>query len=142
MEVENAFNQARKEIQQRYDFKGTSTDLKRTAEGGILLEAGSEGRAEAGLTVLMESMRIELARYGVAVTTIHPGFVDTPLTSQNQHPMPGLISADEAARRMIDGWRRGRFELHFPRRFTVWLKLLAMVGDGLYFRTVQRLTGL
>jgi uncharacterized protein YajQ (UPF0234 family) len=72
MEVENAFNQARKEIQQRYDFKGTSTDLERTADGGILLKAGSEGRAEAGLTVLME----KLAKRGVPLTGLDPQKVE------------------------------------------------------------------
>lgn len=56
MEVENGFNQARKEIQQRYDFKGSSTDLERTGDGAVLIKAGSEGRAEAALTVLMEKM--------------------------------------------------------------------------------------
>ena len=47
MEVENAFNQARKEIQQRYDFKGTSTDLERTAEGGILVTCSCSGKLTA-----------------------------------------------------------------------------------------------
>ena len=46
MEVENAFNQARKEIGQRFDFKGTQTDLERDKDGGVVVKAGSEGRAE------------------------------------------------------------------------------------------------
>ncbi|HVP68604.1 MAG TPA: YajQ family cyclic di-GMP-binding protein [Anaeromyxobacteraceae bacterium] len=54
MEVENAFNQARKEIAQRFDFKGTSTDLTRQQDGAILVQANSEGRIDAALTVLME----------------------------------------------------------------------------------------
>jgi uncharacterized protein YajQ (UPF0234 family) len=56
MEVENAFNQARKELAQRYDFKGTATDLERQGDGSILVRASSEGRAEAALTVLMEKL--------------------------------------------------------------------------------------
>lgn len=107
-----------------------------------LPQALAYGPTKAALINLAQSLWLDLSGHGIGVSVVCPGFVDTPLTSQNQHPMPGLISADEAARRMIDGWRRGRFELHFPRRFTVWLKLLALLGDGLYFRTVQRLTGL
>ena len=61
MEVENAFNQARKEIAQRFDFKGTQTDLERDKEGHVLVKANSEGRAEAALGVLME----KLAKRGV-----------------------------------------------------------------------------
>ena len=68
MEVENAFNQARKEIQQRYDFKGTHTDLERSADGSLLLKAGSEGRLEAAMTVLME----KLAKRGVPLTGLDP----------------------------------------------------------------------
>jgi uncharacterized protein YajQ (UPF0234 family) len=68
MEVENAFNQARKEIQQRFDFKGTSTDLERDKEGHVVVRAGSEGRAEAALGVLME----KLAKRGVPLEGLDP----------------------------------------------------------------------
>jgi hypothetical protein len=72
MEVENAFNQARKEIQQRYDFKGTSTDLERQADGAILVKANGEGRAEAALTVLME----KLSKRGVPLEGLDPQKVE------------------------------------------------------------------
>ena len=72
MEVENAFNQARKELSQRYDFKGTSTDLERQADGGVLVKANSEGRAEAALTVLMEKM----AKRGVPLEGLDPQKVE------------------------------------------------------------------
>lgn len=68
MEVENAFNQARKEIGQRFDFKGTKTDLERDREGHVVVRAGSEGRAEAALGVLME----KLAKRGVPLEGLDP----------------------------------------------------------------------
>jgi uncharacterized protein YajQ (UPF0234 family) len=68
MEVENAFNQARKELAQRFDFKGTSTDLERPQDGSILVKANSEGRAEAALGVLME----KLAKRGVPLEGLDP----------------------------------------------------------------------
>jgi uncharacterized protein YajQ (UPF0234 family) len=68
MEVENAFNQARKEIAQRFDFKGTNTDLERDKDGNVLVRAASEGRAEAALGVLME----KLAKRGVPLTGLDP----------------------------------------------------------------------
>jgi uncharacterized protein YajQ (UPF0234 family) len=68
MEVENAFNQARKEIAQRFDFKGTSTDLERDKDGHVVVKANSEGRAEAALGVLME----KLAKRGVALEGLDP----------------------------------------------------------------------
>ena len=68
MEVENAFNQARKELAQRFDFKGTSTDLERDKDGHVVVKAGSEGRAEAALGVLME----KLAKRGVPLEGLDP----------------------------------------------------------------------
>jgi uncharacterized protein YajQ (UPF0234 family) len=72
MEVENAFNQARKEIQQRFDFKGTHTDLERDKDQGVVIKAGSDGRAEAALSVLME----KLAKRGVPLTGLDPQKVE------------------------------------------------------------------
>jgi uncharacterized protein YajQ (UPF0234 family) len=72
MEVENAFNQARKELAQRFDFKGTSTDLERQQDGSILLKANSEGRAEAAYGVLLE----KLAKRGVPLEGLDPQKVE------------------------------------------------------------------
>ena len=68
MEVENAFNQARKELLQRFDFKGTSTDLERDKDLNFVVKANSEGRAEAALGVLME----KLAKRGVPLEGLDP----------------------------------------------------------------------
>jgi uncharacterized protein YajQ (UPF0234 family) len=68
MEVDNAFNQARKELAQRFDFKGTHTELERDKEGHVIVRAGSEGRAEAALQVLME----KLAKRGVPLEGLDP----------------------------------------------------------------------
>ena len=54
-EVDNALQQASKEVIQRYDFRGTETTIERTEEG-IVLRSNSEGRLEAGLKVLEEKM--------------------------------------------------------------------------------------
>ena len=67
-EVENAFNQARKELAQRFDFKGTHTDLERDKELNLVVKANSEGRAQAALQVMME----KLAKRGVALEALDP----------------------------------------------------------------------
>ena len=72
MEVDNAFNQARKEIAQRFDFKGTQTDLERDKDGHVVVKANSEGRAEAALGVLME----KLAKRGVPLEGLDPQKVE------------------------------------------------------------------
>src|SRR5512141_3318449 len=72
MEVANAFNQARKELSQRFDFKGTSTDLERQQDGSILVKANSEGRAQAAYGVLLE----RLAKRGVPLEGLDPQKVE------------------------------------------------------------------
>lgn len=72
MEVENAFQQARKEIAQRFDFKGTATDLERQQDGGVLIKGNSEGRVDAAYTVLME----KFARRGVPLEGLDPQTIE------------------------------------------------------------------
>jgi hypothetical protein len=73
---------------------------------------------------------------------VHPGFVKTPLTSQNDFKMPALISAETAALEIVKGYEQGTFEIHFPKRFTRFLKLLRLLPYRLYFLIISRTTGL
>jgi NAD(P)-dependent dehydrogenase (short-subunit alcohol dehydrogenase family) len=100
------------------------------------------GPTKAALINLAETLHIDLAARGIGVSVINPGFVATPATAGNEFAMPALISAEQAAREIVAGWQRGAFEIHFPRRFTWWLKLLRHLGDTLYFAAVHRVTGL
>lgn len=70
------------------------------------------------------------------------GFVKTPLTANNEFRMPALIGAGQAAQEIVRGLERGQFEIHFPKRFTRWLKLLRMLPYRWYFYLVHKLTGL
>jgi NAD(P)-dependent dehydrogenase (short-subunit alcohol dehydrogenase family) len=100
------------------------------------------GPTKAALTHLAETLYLDVQDHGMGVSVIHPGFVQTPLTAQNQFHMPALMSPEDAAQAMIRGWESGRFEMHFPRRFTSWLKLLRLLPYRLYFPLVKRATGL
>jgi NAD(P)-dependent dehydrogenase (short-subunit alcohol dehydrogenase family) len=100
------------------------------------------GPTKAALTHLAETLYQDLRPRGIAVSVIHPGFVATPLTAQNAFAMPALLSPEQAANEIIAGWRRGEFELHFPRRFTRLMKLLRLLPYGPYFAVVRRSTGL
>jgi len=99
------------------------------------------GPTKAALNNLAENLYLDLQPRGIGVSIVNPGFVETPLTAQNAFPMPALISADEAAERMLQGWARGRFEMNFPRRFTAWVRLLRCLPDAWYFAAVRRTTG-
>ncbi len=100
------------------------------------------GPTKAALLNLAQTLYLDLHPLGVGVSVICPGFVETPLTAQNDFKMPALIQPDEAAREILAGWAAGDFEIHFPKRFTRFLKALSHLGDGLYFKAIQRVTGL
>jgi NAD(P)-dependent dehydrogenase (short-subunit alcohol dehydrogenase family) len=100
------------------------------------------GPTKAALINLAETLYLDLQPLGLGVSLINPGFVDTPLTVKNNFSMPALIAPDEAARQILAGWAAGQFEIHFPKRFTLWMKALSHLSNGLYFRVVRKTTGL
>ena len=100
------------------------------------------GPTKAALINLAETLYLDLSPVGIGVSLINPGFVATPLTAGNDFHMPALMQPAQAAQAIVEGWRRGRFEIHFPKRFTWWLKALRLLGEGSYFAAVRRSTGL
>ena len=107
-----------------------------------LPQALAYGPTKAALINLAQILYLDLRPAGIGVSVVNPGFVETPLTAGNEFAMPALLSPEQAAAHMLRGWEQGRFELHFPRRFTLWLRLLRLLPDRLYFRAVRRFTGL
>jgi short-subunit dehydrogenase len=100
------------------------------------------GATKAALINFAETLYLDLAPRGIGVFLINPGFVKTPLTDKNQFKMPALISAEDAAEAMIKGFEAGKFEIHFPKRFTFWLKLFRLLPYRIYFPLIHRFTGL
>jgi NAD(P)-dependent dehydrogenase (short-subunit alcohol dehydrogenase family) len=100
------------------------------------------GPTKAALINLAETLYLDLRPEGIGVSVINPGFVETPLTAQNPFTMPALITPAQAAQEILQGWARGSFDIHFPKRFTRWLKLLRLLPYRLYFAAVRRFTGL
>ena len=100
------------------------------------------GATKAALINFTETLYLDLAPRGIGVYLINPGFVKTPLTDRNEFKMPALISVEQAAEEIIKGFEDGKFEIHFPKRFTFWLKLLRFLPYGIYFLLIHKLTGL
>lgn len=100
------------------------------------------GPTKAALINLCESLYVDLRPRGNAVYLINPGFVETPATAVNDFPMPGLITARRAAQEIVQGIEQGQFHIHFPKRFTNWLRLARLLPYRWYFALLHKVTGL
>ncbi len=100
------------------------------------------GPTKAALINLAETLYLDLHPQGIGVSVVNPGFVQTPLTAQNDFAMPALISPEQAAQAMVQGWAQGAFDIHFPKRFTRVMKLLRLLPYRLYFPLVRKMTHL
>lgn len=99
------------------------------------------GPGKAALIHFAECLHLDLEGRDIGVWVINPGFVQTRLTARNDFTMPALLSPEQAAIEAVDGFGTGRFEIHFPKRFTRVMKLLSLLPYRWYFPLVRRLTG-
>lgn len=93
--------------------------------------------SKAAAISLAEVLNGELPRHGVKVSVINPGFVETPMTAVNTFPMPYMIKADDAARRILRGLQKGRFEIVFPWQMMAMMKFTRLLPYPAYFWLVR-----
>ena len=101
--------------------------------------AGAYCASKSALTSFAESLNFDMRMKNVRVSLISPGFIKTPMTDQNDFPMPMIKTPEFAADEIYKGLvtKKG-FEIHFPKAFTYFLKLLQMLPSSLYFKLVAR----
>lgn len=95
------------------------------------------GPSKAAAISLAEVLQGELSRHGVRISVVNPGFVETPMTAVNDFPMPYLMKVDEAARRILRGLEKGKFEIAFPWQTVAMLKLARALPYPAYFWIVR-----
>lgn len=103
-----------------------------------LPKALAYGPSKAAIINFCENLYYDLLPTGISVHMISPGFVATEATAQNDFEMPALISAEEAATEILTGIKNGEFDIHFPKRFSRFLKFLRILPYPLYFWIVRR----
>ncbi len=99
------------------------------------------GPTKAAIYNLAETLSIELKSKGIDITVISPGFVETPMTSVNDFPMPYIMSPDEAAYRILKKLPSKPFEIAFPWQLVWSLKLAQMLPTPLYLWQARRSLG-
>ena len=97
---------------------------------------GAYCASKAAVISYCESLRVELARSGVRVLTICPGFVATPLTRENRYAMPFLMQADAFAHQAFAAIAKGRSYSVIPWQMGWVAKLLRLLPNAVYDRVL------
>ena len=101
--------------------------------------AGAYCASKAALTSFAESLNFDMMQKNVRVSLVSPGFIKTPMTDQNDFPMPMIKSPEFAANEIFKGLTAKKsFEIHFPKVFTYFLKFLQILPSSLYFKFVAK----
>lgn len=101
---------------------------------------GSTGycASKAALSTLLDGMRPELRGHGIAVSIVHPGFVDTDMTSDSRHRRPFVMNADRAARIIVGGIAGRRRRIDFPWPMRLLMRCVRNLPDPIFDRIAAR----
>ncbi len=94
--------------------------------------SGAYSASKAAVISYLESLRVEMHGSGVKVVTICPGYIKTPMTDINPYPMPFILPADVAARRIARVIERGSSFAVVPWQMALVGRLLKLLPNWLY----------
>ncbi len=114
--------------------QGTLAGIASMAGFRGLPGAGAYSSSKAAAISYLESLRVELHGSGVKVVTICPGYIETPMTAVNPYPMPFMLKADEAARRIARAIERQTAFTVIPWQMGLAGFLLRLLPRWLYDR--------
>jgi short-subunit dehydrogenase len=95
--------------------RGHIVGISSLASFGPLPKSAAYCAAKAGLSMLIECLRLDVMDSGVRATAVHVGFVKTPMTEKSTHPMPQLMSAEHAADHIVRELAQGPATIDFPQ---------------------------
>ena len=112
--------------------QGMIVGISSLAEVRGFTKSGAYSASKAALSIFLESIRVELKKYGVKVLTVKPGFVRTPMTDKNNFKMPFLINLDKAVSIIINGIKKEKRIIQFPFPTVIGAKILKILPDSLF----------
>lgn len=88
--------------------------------------------SKAAAISYLESLRVELRGSGIAVTTLCPGYIATPMTARNPYRMPFMMSAEQAAQKMIIAIDARRDFVVLPWQMAIIGRMMRLLPNRLY----------
>ena len=107
--------------------RGVIVGISSLGDGKGFPKSGFYSASKAALTIILESLRIELKKYNIKVITVKPGFIKTAMTDKNNFKMPYLISVEEGSKIILNGLRKDKRVIEFPWQTTIGAKILRMM---------------
>lgn len=95
--------------------RGHLVGVSSLAAFGPLPRSAAYSAPKAGLSMFLDCLRLDLAGTGVHVTTIHPGFIRTPMTARAPHPMPQLVELEPAVAHILKRLAAHPATIDFPQ---------------------------
>ena len=95
---------------------------------------------KAGLSMLLECLRMDVMEHGVHVTAVHPGFVRTAMTARSRQRMPLVMEAEPAADLIVRALPTAPATIDFPRTLALAARLGAALPRPLRDRLLRRIT--
>lgn len=112
--------------------KGIIAPVSSLADNRGYSGSGFYCASKAALSIFSEGLAIDLAKFGIKVITIKPGFVKTPMTDQNKFKMPFMISAEKAADKIINGIKNEKNIVQFPLPTVLGAKFIGLFPNWFY----------
>jgi short-subunit dehydrogenase len=114
--------------------KGHLVGISSLAGKRALPRSGAYSASKAALSTFLETLRLDLAPAGIAVTDVQPGFVETPIHGKQgeKHPMPFLWPVDKAARVTVDRLQRAPAIISYPWQLSMMTSLARVLPTWLY----------
>jgi short-subunit dehydrogenase len=117
---------------------GTLAGIASVAGYRGLPGSGGYSASKAAAIAYLESVRVELHGSGVRVVTVSPGYIATPMTARNPYRMPFLMSAEEAAAKIVPRIERGTSYSVIPWQMALVARLMRVIPDAIYDRLAAR----
>jgi short-subunit dehydrogenase len=94
--------------------------------------SGAYSASKAAVITYLESLRVEMAQFNIAVTTVAPGYIRTPMTAINTYAMPFIMDADVFARKFADAVARKKRFTVIPWQMGVLARLMRLIPPCLW----------
>ena len=118
--------------------RGHLVGISSLSSFGALPSSGAYCSPKAGLNMMLDCLRLDCEPHGIAVTTVHAGFIDTPMVAHRREAMPQLMPVDEAAERILTELDTRPARLDFPQPLAWLARAGARLPRPIRYRLVRR----